>query len=270
MIAAQGTAHAADLDDETRTFARDLILVLADSKRLLGMRFANWILGAPELEAGIACASMAQDEWGHARLLYALLKDFGEDADGLEHTREPEHYHSMAALDSEPSSWTALIAINALADTALSTQLEAVADSAYLPLRQRVQKIMEEEAFHAAHGAAWFRRIAGAGEAGRLGMQQAVGQVAPGVLQWFGPDSTRSRALVDASIASATGSGMRMRFIDRVTPLIALIDADAAFAGVEPDFSAFDEASRRPAGAVPDARTIAQVRGDRNRVFLMD
>jgi ring-1,2-phenylacetyl-CoA epoxidase subunit PaaC len=52
---------------------RDLILIMADSKRLLGTRYAEWILGAPELETGIACASMAQDEWGHARLLYALL-----------------------------------------------------------------------------------------------------------------------------------------------------------------------------------------------------
>ena len=80
---------AADLTATVRAPLRDLILVLADTKRLLGMRYANWILGAPELEAGIACASMAQDEWGHARLLYALLREFGDDVDALEHGRGP-------------------------------------------------------------------------------------------------------------------------------------------------------------------------------------
>src|SRR5688500_19538601 len=93
---------------------RDLILVLADSKRLLGTRYAEWILGAPELEAGIACASMAQDEWGHSRLLYALLKEFGDEPEDLEHGREAADYYSMEILDTAPQNWAELIAINAL------------------------------------------------------------------------------------------------------------------------------------------------------------
>ena len=84
---------------------RDLILVLADTKRLLGTRYAEWILGAPELETGIACASMAQDEWGHARLLYALLKEFGAEVDQLEHGREPHEYRNLQLLDQAPASW---------------------------------------------------------------------------------------------------------------------------------------------------------------------
>src|SRR5919109_567488 len=101
---------AADLPVVARGALRDLILVLADSKRLLGMRYANWILGAPELEAGIACASMAQDEWGHARLLYALLREFGDDVDALEHGRDANEYRNIEALDTEPTSWPRLVA----------------------------------------------------------------------------------------------------------------------------------------------------------------
>src|SRR5688500_1352005 len=119
-------AKATALDEELRPWVRDLIIVLADSKRLLGMRYANWILGAPELEAGIACASMAQDEWGHARLLYALLREFGDDVDALEHGRGPQEYRNIEALDSEPTSWPRLVVINALVDTALTVQLEAL------------------------------------------------------------------------------------------------------------------------------------------------
>ena len=122
-------------EPSTDLAARDLILVLADSKRMLGTRYAEWILGAPELETGIACASMAQDEWGHARLLYALLKDFDEDIDRLEHGREPHEYASIELLDRSPSSWAEFVAINALVDTALTVQLRALTESSYVPLR---------------------------------------------------------------------------------------------------------------------------------------
>src|SRR5512143_1644747 len=105
---------AVELAESLRAAVRDLILCLADSKRLLGMRYAEWILGAPELEAGIACASMAQDEWGHARLLYALLKDFGDDVEQIEHGREPGAYCNLVCLDCAPATWPEFAALNAL------------------------------------------------------------------------------------------------------------------------------------------------------------
>jgi ring-1,2-phenylacetyl-CoA epoxidase subunit PaaC len=262
--------RAADLPPDVRDAVRDLVLVLADSKRLLGMRYGQWLLGAPELEAGIACASMAQDEWGHGRLLYALLRDFGEDVDHLEHGREAGEYRSIDALDDEPASWPELVAINALVDTALTIQLEALRGAAYLPLRQRVQKLIDEEAFHSAHGTAWFRRIAGAGVEGHDAMQRAAMNVLPAALRWFGPDSAQTRLLQEASIADASGSGLRNRFLDRVAPLLRLVSDHTALLELEPDFTEFDEGTRRGAGGTPDERTIAQVRGDRNRTFLME
>ena len=264
------SSRASDLPSPVRDSVRDLILVLADSKRLLGMRYANWILGAPELEAGIACASMAQDEWGHARLLYALLKDFGDDVDQLEHGREPAEYRSIDALDTEPTSWAELVAVNSLVDLALTLQLEALAQSAYLPLRQRVQKLIEEESFHAAHGAAWVRRFGSAGGDAHRMMRAALSAVVPHVLRWFGPDSNYAHRLQEASILDAVGSGMRARFIERSGPLLRAVDGLSGFEELEPDFAGFDETTRRRAGSAPDERTIAQIRGDRNRAFLMD
>jgi phenylacetate-CoA oxygenase PaaI subunit len=253
-----------------REAIRDLILVLADSKRLLGMRYAGWILGAPELEAGIACASMAQDEWGHGRLLYALLKDFDEDVDRIEHGRAPEDYCSMQVLDEPPATWADLVALNALADAALTIQFEALRQSTHSPLRQRVEKVLEEEQFHAAHAAAWLRRMARGGPAARAAMHDAVRASLPSVLQWFGDDTKRSRALVEASVVDATGSTLRARFIERVAPLLRELEVADAVASIEPDFAGFDDARRRGTDGAPDAATIERIRGDRNRAFLMD
>ena len=94
--------RADDLGPEVRAALRRQVLTLADSKRILGLRYSDWLLGAPSIETGIAASSMAQDEWGHARLLYSMLKDFGEDPTTTEHERSRDCllYTSDAADDN--------------------------------------------------------------------------------------------------------------------------------------------------------------------------
>ena len=264
------SVKANDLPPEIRQQVRDVILVLADTKRVLGMRYADWLLGAPELEAGIALASMAQDEWGHARLLYSLLKEFDEDVDAIEHGRQPSEYRSMQALDRAPESWAELVALNTFVDGALSLQLQALTSSCYVPLRQRVQKLLDEEQFHAAHGRAWTLRLVRAGDEPRAQVAAAVRLYTPHVLAWFGPDSPSMRALRELSIVDATGSELRARYLQRFAPLLAEIgDADAV-TNIEPDWNGFDEAARRTSSTSPDDETIAKLRGDKTRAFLMD
>ncbi|HUP88240.1 MAG TPA: Phenylacetic acid catabolic protein [Longimicrobiales bacterium] len=231
---------------------RDLILILADSKRMLGTRYAEWILGAPELEAGIACASMAQDEWGHGRLLYALLKDFGDDVEQLEHGREPGEYRSMEVLDQEPGSWTEVVVLNALVDTALTIQLEALRETEHAPLRQRIGKLLDEEVFHSQHGTAWLKRLAAGSPEAKREIADAIGAVLPQLVRWFGP--------------GAEGNILRESFLHRISSLMSATGQTAP----NPSFDEFDPVTRRTRGQQPDERTIRRVRGDKNRQFLMD
>jgi ring-1,2-phenylacetyl-CoA epoxidase subunit PaaC len=249
---------------------RDLILTLADTKRLLGMRYAEWILGAPALEAGIACASMAQDEWGHGRLLYALLKEFGDDVEKLEHGRQPADYRNIELLDDSPSSWPELVVINALVDSAVTVQLEALRESSHTPLRQRVGKILDEEEFHAAHGAAWLKRIATSSPEGKQQIRDALDLALPVLLRWFGPDGDRTRSLLENGVMNANGTELRTRFLERIAPLLSVADDAKAVRNIQPEFNGFDEVTRRSHNRGPDASTIARIRGDKNRAFLMD
>jgi ring-1,2-phenylacetyl-CoA epoxidase subunit PaaC len=249
---------------------RDLILVLADTKRLLGMRYAEWILGAPALEAGIACASMAQDEWGHGRLLYSLLKEFGDEPEQLEHGREASDYRNIELLDDAPQTWIDLVVINALVDAAVSIQLEALRASSHAPLRQRVGKILDEEEFHAQHGAAWMKRITKASPEARDAVRNALARVLPVVLRWFGPDSVRMKEMLADGVIDGNGTELRTRFLQRVAPLLAHAEEVGAVRDIQPDFDGFDEVSRRSHSRGPDAITISRIRGDKNRAFLMD
>lgn len=262
-------AALVEVSGDVRAATRDLILALADSKRLLGTRYAEWILGAPELETGIACASMAQDEWGHGRLLYALLKDFGDEVDRLEHGREPAEYRNLEALDRAPESWPELVAINAFADAALTVQLRALVESSYAPLRQRVGKLLDEEEFHALHAAAWCRRLAAAGDEARTMLATAARRIVPPTLRWFGPAGNTSDMLAQAGVSNADADQLRTRYIEAVRPLLETI-GELALINQPIDFNGYDAQTRRTNGTAPDAETIRRIRGDKNRAFLMD
>ncbi len=258
------------LQPEVRQALRDLILVLADSKRLLGFRYGSWILGAPELETGIACAAMAQDEWGHARLLYALLKDFGEDVERLEHGREPHEYFSMQVLDREPEEWAGVVALNALADAALSVQLEALRDCCYLPLRQRTEKLLAEEQYHRAHGNAWARRYIGGSPESARAFREAGWAMLPPILEWFGREGGRGSVLARAGAVSGGPDDLRLLFMALNEPIVGTLRPQGSEAwsfGFATDD--FDDVRRRGPGG-PDAETIARVRGDLNRDFLVE
>ena len=281
VTAAPETVEKAELlPEETRAALRDLILVLADSKRLLGIRYSDWMLGAPTLEAGIAASSMAQDEWGHGRLTYALLSDFGDEPKALEHSREAAEYRSMEVLDRPLGSWSELVATSLLVDTALAVQYDALVDSRYAPVHNRVQKLLDEEAFHFQYAAGWARRI-GQSPGVREGFRDALAARLPAVLRWFGrADAPSAARLVEEGIVRWGPDTLRERFLACVGPVLA--DAGVAeelevrneggrwSRSGETDWSGWSDATRRAGGEGPDAETLARVRGDKNRALLLD
>lgn len=256
-----------EIAPEPRQALRNLILALADSKRILGIRYADWVLGAPELEASIAASSIAQDEWGHSRILYALLKDFGDEPDQIEHEREASAYYSIEALDESLATWPDFVVANAITDTALTIQLEALSESRYAPLRQRVKKQLDEERFHFGHGRAWLRKMGQASDAARASLQAALAARWPAIVSWFGPDDHGAR-LSEAGFSDATGGEARARLVDRVAPIIEASGLEVPTPNL--DFSGWDPSSRRSRRGGPDSDAIARARGDRNRTFLMD
>lgn len=271
---------AAELTPETRAALRDLVLSLADSKRILGLRYSDRMLGAPSLEAGIAASSMAQDEWGHARLTYALLSDFGDEPKSLEHEREPAEYRSTDALDAELGSWSEMIAGALLVDTALTTQYAALAESRYRPLYNRVQKLLDEEGFHFQYAAGWARRLAQAPAPARAEFAEALRARLPRVLRWFGRgDDAAAARLVADGIVRCGPDELRRHFLAQVAPVleesglaaeIGLRHDDAGWSHADAlDWEGWDASRRRGAGQ-PPGELIARARGDKNRALLMD
>ena len=223
-IQAEALLTAKDLDGDLRTALRRLILSLADSKRLIGIRYSDWLLGAPSIETGIAASSMCQDEWGHGRLLYAMLKKLGEDPTAIEHDRAREAYGSADPLDSECADWPGVIAMNVVVDGAVSVALSAFAEGRYEMARTRVPKMLAEEAFHRDFGRAWFRRLAAApGAKDRLA--EAASDALPRTLAWLAPRDDAHARLADAGITDSADA-LLQRYQDEVGELLSLVGLD--------------------------------------------
>jgi ring-1,2-phenylacetyl-CoA epoxidase subunit PaaC len=269
---------AAALAEAPRAALRDLLLVLADSKRVLGLRYSDRMLGAPTLEAGIAASSMAQDEWGHARLTYAMLGDFGDDPKALEHDRAAGEYRSHPALDRGFRTWSDMIAASLVVDTALAVQYAALLEGRYGPAQNRVQKMLDEERFHFRYAAGWIRQIAAVAEL-RGELVEALRAVLPETLRWFGPGDGAAARLHEDGLVRKGPDALRARLLGRIAPVLAetgLAD-ELAIAGEGDLWSYRDalswdgwDAARRRAGGGLDEETAARARGDVNRALLMD
>src|SRR5437764_6219702 len=135
--AAPVTAERADLamvqtlDAQLREPMFALLTALADNKYLLGRRYAEWCTGAPMLESAVAAAAMAQDELGHARSFYPLLRGFpgGRDVTQMEEKGwQRRSTSAMRCLDARFGAWPDFVAVNLLVDTAFTVLLSSATD----------------------------------------------------------------------------------------------------------------------------------------------
>ncbi len=199
-----------------------LIARLADNKYLLGRRYAEWCSSAPTLESSVAAAAMAQDELGHARALYPVLRALQPDA-GPE--LEPEtrtRFVNMAALDADFAGWQDYIAANFLIDTAISQIFEAGVGSSFEPLAGRSRKVLQEERLHWLHGEGWVRRMAQEGGGVRAALEASLRRIWPETLCWLGPQAAKGKkdALAATGVLDATPDELRARFLAVVGPVI--------------------------------------------------
>jgi ring-1,2-phenylacetyl-CoA epoxidase subunit PaaC len=154
-----------------------LVKSLADNKQLLGMRYAEWCIAAPTLEADIAAAAMGLDDIGHSRVLYGSLRELGSPDDA---PQDAGTYANVAYLDRPWTEWGEFVAANAVLDNAFTLMMEALANGNVDVLRSRLKKMLQEERYHTLHGRSWLHEVK-AGAALERAWRES--------LAWFGPEN---------------------------------------------------------------------------------
>lgn len=235
-------AHDLAADPAATACMASLVASLADNKAALARRYAEWGVSAPTLESAVAAAAMAQDEMGHARSTYPVLKALGVEAgdEGLD-----GHGDRLALLDGELPDWSALIAANLLIDGILTTFVAACADSTLTPMAQRARKILQEEGSHRAHAEAWARRLCRAGEREREGFLRRLRETWEHAGRWGGPAGDPGyAAAVAAGLVGSDAASQRAQVREWLT---ALLEAEGTAIELrEPaDWSGWDPERRR-------------------------
>ncbi len=256
-----------DLGGDERRCLADWLMAMSDTKHLLGLRYAEWCTGAPELEADIAASAMAQFELGHARVLRGVLSDLPEDPRGESRDTDPAAWYSAAALDRPFVDWTELVVSNALIDTMLTANLHSCLEGGFRPLTQRLRKVLAEEEYHAVHASAWIGRLATAPAPVSERLAEVVEAVWAECLGWFGPETGNGLdELHAAGVLADSAAGLRQRYIDTVEPMFEDTSLQLGPVGAI-DWQGWSSASRRHGIPAFDDDSFAMITGARTRAM---
>src|SRR3954447_14219663 len=201
----------------------ELIASLADNKYFLGRRYAEWCTAAPTLESAVAAAAMAQDEIGHARSFYPVLRDIAGVSPETEAETRTQWQH-VPFLGQAFESWTDFVAANFVFDTALSTLLEAATESSFGALGQRARRILEEEPLHWLHAEGWTRRLAEKGGGVKRALEESLFEIGPQAVAWLG---VATPELVADGVLSSSDTELQERLRQRTAPVLQRADLPA-------------------------------------------
>jgi phenylacetate-CoA oxygenase PaaI subunit len=264
-----------DLPAEIRQDLADWLLTIADSKSLLGLRYAEWATGAPELEADVTISAMAQYEMGHARLLLGVLARMDEDPRTAARSTDMEMWRNIASLDRPAPSWIEVVVLNGLVDALLTVNLQAAMNGNVAQVANRLRKAVSEEEYHTLHAQAWFERMWLAPPEIVERFSDAIRATWADCLTWFGPvgaDNSLDR-LAAAGFLDGDAATMRQRFVAMTMPLMQGLDLGANAEGDgwviagEPDLDGWDPASRRLSPPDFDEGSFAMLTGAHARAM---
>jgi ring-1,2-phenylacetyl-CoA epoxidase subunit PaaC len=222
MTTAEQLPDPNDLSDEEREAVETLLHRLADDEFVVAERYTEWQVRAPTLESDLALANIAQDELGHARLWYDLLQDFGPDEPDLVWERDPAEWYqsTLTELPFEEGDWANPILRSYLYDVAEELRLDALEESSYAPIRDRVGKIQGEEDYHLEHAQNWLERL-GQDEQSRERVQAALDRLWPHAQTIFEPTDEEIEARIDdLGLRTKSLSEMHEEWRETVVPYL--------------------------------------------------
>ena len=203
------------------------------------MRYAEWCIAAPSLEADIAAAAMGLDDIGHSRVLYGSLRELGTP-DG---ESPGGGYANVPLLDQPWTDWSQFVAANAVLDSAFSLVIEALANGTVEVMRSRLKKMLQEERYHFLHGRSWMHEVEASAAAERAWVE---------ALTWIGPaDGDIDQLHRDGKLAS--GVAQLQRALEE--------KVGGRPPAVEIDWKKWDPVRRRTVPGGIDQRTLDMLQG---------
>lgn len=228
MAVKESLPGPADLSDDQQEAVEHLLYRLADDEFVVAERYTEWQVRSPTLESDLALANIAQDELGHARLWYDLLEDFGYTESELVWERDAEAWRHSTLVERpfDEGEWADAIVRSYLYDQAEHVRLQALEESSYPRIRDRIAKIVQEEDYHREHAENWMERLAEEKD-GLERMQDALDSLFPYALTLFAPtDEAVEERIDDLGIRTRSLDELREDWLDVVVPYLEDVGLD--------------------------------------------
>jgi ring-1,2-phenylacetyl-CoA epoxidase subunit PaaC len=158
------------------------VLALADDELVLGHRHSEWLGLSPFLEEDLTMASIAQDELGHARALYALAWPDLADRDSLVMRRPASSYRSCNLVERVGFPWELALVRHWFYDAAEEFRWAALEALDVPGLSGVVAAVHAEERFHRRHGEDLVTRLSTGSPEGRARVQYGIDVLWPDAL----------------------------------------------------------------------------------------
>lgn len=248
---------------------RHLLIACADTKLLLGYHYGEWTFGTPALEAAVAHCSLAQAELGHVRLLHGVLqRHCGSDPDRLLEERTADEFANVTWLDRPIPDWGGVVVMNAVVDLAMTRLFDAMQDSAFLPIRLCLEKMLDEERYHAHHGLGWMRTLAGGEDAECERLERHLAAALASVAEWLGPaDEAEDRALMDIGVKQRSNADLFASVLDDVRGIVEPLGLEVGTPSVA--FEGWSAERRRSGAEGLDPEIFFHLRGGGNEAFKL-
>lgn len=212
-----------------------LLLALADDELVMGHRLSEWTGWVPYVEEDLAMSSIAQDEIGHARVLYDIAATIdGRDADELALGRDAADYHHAVICERPNRDYAYTAARHYLYDTADDVRLQGLKGSTFKELTEAVRVFRLEERYHVDHARVWFERLATGPVEARQRFADAMSEALPEAMAIFEPLPDEESLLGDGTMP-LSGEHMLGRWLEALGNDLEAVGLDVVLeAGAEP------------------------------------
>jgi len=200
--------NPSEMTAEYRENLVHLMQMQADSELAGAFGYVPWIQKSPSIEETLTVAQIVKDEVRHARVLYRLLHELGEDVQGYYESHnfnlrvDTKDIGTERVADDKRvnifyypiETWYDFIMFNFCMDRGAGHQLEDGLDCSYKPWCDVMEGIFKEEAMHMAHGDQWVKKLA-ADPATRGPAQAALDLWFPRTMNIFGRKGSSRNAV---------------------------------------------------------------------------
>lgn len=210
----------------------NLLYMQSDSELAGALGYVPCVKMSPNIEEFLASSMIVKDEFRHARVVYKLLENLGEDVNAHIHAHDltmrlsdsDANIGSQRAADDKRvnifyypiDSWVDFCMFNFCMDRGAGHQLEDSLEASYKPWARVLEGIFKEEKFHIAHGDSWVKRLA---------QDPATHDAAQGALnKWFirtmnifgRPNSPKNKVYREIGLKKRDNHDVRLAFAQEV------------------------------------------------------